>query len=143
MPRTVRGCYRRTLADPTKYRWLVGRLIYLLNTRPELCYSVHILSQFMKHSKEAHWLAALRVVRFLKRTLGQGILLQSDPDLTLSVYCDADWSVCPLTRRSLSAFMVMLGGSPIAWKTKKQRTVTHSSTEAEYRSMATALRETK
>lgn len=97
----------------------------------------------MKAPKEDHWLAALRVVRFLKGTSGQGILLQSDPDLTLSVYCDADWSSCPLTRRLLSAFVVMLGGSPIAWKTKKQKTVSHSSAEAEYRSMATALLETK
>ena len=82
-------------------------------------------------------------MRFLKGTLGLGILLQSDPDLTLSVYCDAYWSSCPLTRRSLSAFVIMLGGSLIAWKTKKQRTVSHSSAEAEYRSMAIALRETK
>ncbi|CAA7057771.1 unnamed protein product [Microthlaspi erraticum] len=68
----------------------------------------------------AHWEAALRVVRYLKGSPGQGIFLHSDPDLTLIVYCDADYDSCPLTRRSLSAFVIMLGGSLVAWKTKKQ-----------------------
>ncbi|CAA7062183.1 unnamed protein product [Microthlaspi erraticum] len=131
------------LDDPKKYRRLLGRLIYLLNIRPELCYSVHLLSQFMQAPKLAHWEAAIRVVRYLKGSPGQGIFLHSDPDLTLTVYCDADYDSCPLTRRSLSAFVVMLGGSPVAWKTKKQDTVSHSSAEAEYRAMAVALREIK
>lgn len=93
--------------------------------------------------KEAHWDAAFLVVRFLKGSPGQGILLKSDSDLSLTVYCDSDWASCPLTRRSLSAFVVMLSGSSIAWKTKKQITVSHSSVETEYMSMAAALRETK
>ncbi|CAA7019514.1 unnamed protein product [Microthlaspi erraticum] len=104
---------------------------------------VHLLSQFMKEPKVAHWEAALRVVRFLKGSPGQGIFLSSDPDLTLTVYCDVDYNSCPLTRRSLSAFVVLLGGSPVAWKTKKQDMVSHSSAESEYRSMAVALREIK
>ena len=131
------------LEDPKRYRRLLGRLIYLLNMRPELCYSVHILSQYMKTPKIAHWDAALRLVRYLKGSPGQGVLLKSDTDLTLTIYCDADWSSCPLTRRSLSSFVVMLGGSPVSWKTKKQKTVSHSSAEAEYRAIAAALRETK
>ena len=97
----------------------------------------------MKTPKIAHWEAALRLVRYLKGSPGQGVLLKSDTDLTLTIYCDADWSSCPLTRRSLSSFVVMLGGSPVSWKTKKQKTVSHSSAEAEYRAMAAALRETK
>lgn len=120
-----------SLADPTKYLRLMGRLIYLLNTRPELCYSVHLLSQFMQAPTEEHWSAALRVMRYLKGSPGQGILLSSNSDLALNVYCDADWSGCPLFRRSLSAFVVMFGGSPIAWKTKKQDTVTISSAKTE------------
>lgn len=131
------------LMDQKGYRRLIGRLIYLTHTRPELSYSVHVLSQFMQQPHEAHWDAALRVVRFLKGSAGQGILLKSDPDLTLTIYCDSDWSSCPLTRRSLSAFVVLLGGSPISWKTKKQNTVSHSSAEAEYRAMAARLREVK
>lgn len=89
------------LADPTKYRRLMGRLIYLSHTRPELSYSIHTLSQFMKTPREDHWKAAIRLVQFLKGTLGQGIFLSSSPDMTLSIYCDSGWSSCPLTRRSL------------------------------------------
>lgn len=131
------------LANPRQYRRLVGRLIYLCHTRPELSYAVHILTQFMQVPKEAHWDAALRVVRYLKGSIGQGILLKSDPDLSLTIYCDADWSSCPASRRSLSAYVVMLGGSPISWKTKKQDTVSHSSAEAEYRAMSDALKQIK
>ena len=63
------------LSDPESYRRLVGRLIYLAVTRPDLAYSVHILSQFMQEPRKEHWEAALRVVKYLKGTPGQGILL--------------------------------------------------------------------
>lgn len=131
------------LVEPARYRRLVGRLIYLANTRPDLSYSVHILSQFMQKPRERHMDAALRVVRFLKGTAGQGILLKSGHDLQLSIYCDADWASCPMTRRSLTAYVAMIGGSPVSWKTKKQNVVSHSSAEAEYRAMSIATREVK
>lgn len=87
------------LAEPEKYRRLVGRLIYLNITRPDLAYAVHILSQFMQAPCEEHWVTALRVVRYLKETVGQGILLTSDSYLHLVVYYDSDWTACPMTRR--------------------------------------------
>lgn len=77
----------------------------------------------MKAPLVAHWEAALRVVRYLKGTFGQGILLKSDPDLQVSVYCDSDWGICPLTCRSLTSYVVLFGGSPVSWKTKKQDTI--------------------
>lgn len=80
----------------------------------------------------------MRVVRYLKGNPGQGIFLSADCDLRLYGYYDVDWAGCPLTRRSLTAYFVMLGNSPISWKTKKQTTISRSSAEAEYRSMATA-----
>ena len=129
--------------DPESYRRLVGRLIYLAVTRPDLAYSVHILSQFMQEPRMEHWEAALRVVRYLKGTPGQGILLRADSELTLEGWCDSDWAACPLTRRSLTGWIVFLGQSPISWKTKKQNTVSRSSAEAEYRSMAAVTGELK
>ena len=78
------------MRDAEKYRRLVGRLVYLSITRPDISYSVHILSQFMKTPRQVQWDAALRVVRYLKGTAGQGIMLSSKLDLSLSVFCDAD-----------------------------------------------------
>lgn len=69
------------LTDPTQHHCLLGCLIYLSHTRPDLSYSIHILSQFMQSPREAHLEAAMRVVRFLKGTLGQGVMLSSSPDL--------------------------------------------------------------
>ncbi|XP_019091158.1 PREDICTED: uncharacterized protein LOC109128742 [Camelina sativa] len=129
------------IPEPASYRRLVGRLIYLANTRPDLSYSVHILSQFMQKPRERHMDAALRVFSYLKGTAGQGILLSSRPDLELLVYCDADWGTCPLSRRSLTAYVTLFGGSPTSWKTKKQKVVSQSSCEAEYRAMSIATRE--
>ncbi|RVW23158.1 Retrovirus-related Pol polyprotein from transposon TNT 1-94 [Vitis vinifera] len=85
------------LHDLGQYRCLVGWLIYLTITRPELSYCVHMLAQFMQQPKDEHWEATLRVVRYLKGNLGQGILLDSDYDLKLYAYCDSDWASCPLT----------------------------------------------
>ncbi|RVW82223.1 Retrovirus-related Pol polyprotein from transposon RE2 [Vitis vinifera] len=131
------------LSNPESYRRLVGRLIYLAVTRPDLAYSVHILSQFMQEPRIEHWEAALRVVRYLKGTPGQGILLRADSDLSLQGWCDSDWAACPVTRRSLSGWLVFLGQSPISWKTKKQHTVSRSSAEVEYRAMAAVTCELK
>ncbi|CAH9097348.1 unnamed protein product [Cuscuta epithymum] len=123
-------------SDPERYRRLVGKLIYLTLTRPDICYSVHILSQFMQNPRMAHWEAVLRVLRYLKGRPGQGILLRSDSSISLTGYCDADWASCPVTRRSVTGYFVSLGFSPVSWRTKKQATVSRSSAEAEYRSMA-------
>ncbi|XP_056692467.1 uncharacterized mitochondrial protein AtMg00240-like [Spinacia oleracea] len=105
------------MKEPEAYRRLVGRLVYLVVTLPDLAYSVYILSQFMQDPRVDHWDATLRVVRYLKGTPGQGILLRADSNLTLQGWCDSDWAVCPITRRSL--------------------------TEAEYRSMAAITCELK
>ena len=69
------------IRDPSKYRRLVGRLIYLTITRPDLAYSVHLLSQFMHERRIDHLNAAMRVLRYLKGHPGQGILLRADSNL--------------------------------------------------------------
>lgn len=112
-------------------------------TLPDLSYAIHLLSQFMDKPKVSHWEAAQRVVCYLKGSPGQGILLRAKCDMQLRVYCDADCASCPLSRRSLTAFVVFLGQSPVAWKTTKQDTVSHSSAESEYRAMSAATREIK
>ncbi|KAI4331677.1 hypothetical protein MLD38_029838 [Melastoma candidum] len=128
------------LADPVRYRRLVGRLIYLTITRPELSYSFHVLAQFMQAPRQDHWDAAIRVLRYLKSSPGQGLLLEPQ-SLDLAAYCDSDWASCPITRRSVTGYFITLCGCPVSWKTKKQNTVSRSSAEAEYRSMAAAVSE--
>lgn len=104
---------------------------------------MHVLSQFMQSPLQQHWTAALRVVRYLKGCSGQGILLRSKSSLWVTAFCDSDWAACPLTRHFFSAYIVLLDASPISWKTKKHPTISLSFVEAEYRSIAFALRELK
>ncbi|XP_018448685.1 uncharacterized mitochondrial protein AtMg00810-like [Raphanus sativus] len=129
--------------NPVRFRRVVGRLVYLSIIRPELSYAIHVMSQVMHKPREAHWDAVVRVLKYLKGCPGQGIMLKAESDLRIHTFCDSDWASCPLMRRSLFAFVVLLGDSPISWKTKKHDTVSHSSAEAEYRSMAATLRELK
>nr|KYP51407.1 Retrovirus-related Pol polyprotein from transposon TNT 1-94 [Cajanus cajan] len=127
--------------DPTHYRRLVGRLLYLTITRPELSYAVHTLSQFLQHPLQEHYDAVLRVLRYIKGNPGQGLLIRSTCDLHLRAYCDSDWASCPITRRSITGYFITLGQSPISWKSKKQHTISRSSAEVEYHSMAAATSE--
>jgi len=95
----------------------------------------------MQNPRAKHFDAARRVIRYLKGTLGFGNLLGSNSNLQVIAYCDSEWSVCSLTQRSLIGYFVTHGGSPVSWKTKKQSTVSRSSAEAEYRSIATMTSE--
>ena len=74
------------LNDPSKYRRLIGRLIYLTVTRPNTVYSVHMLSQFMHEPRKQHWEATVRVLRYIKGTPSQGLLLSSENNLRLQAY---------------------------------------------------------
>nr|XP_016445541.1 PREDICTED: uncharacterized mitochondrial protein AtMg00810-like [Nicotiana tabacum] len=78
------------LEDIRSYQRLIGKLLYLTITRPDLSFVVHVLSQFMQHPKQSHWDAALRVVTYVKSVPGLGILLSTGPIDTLSTYCDSD-----------------------------------------------------
>nr|XP_043619641.1 secreted RxLR effector protein 161-like [Erigeron canadensis] len=121
--------------DAGSYRRLVGRLLYLQATRPDIAYAVNILSQFVSDPRQSHMDAAIRVLCY-KATPGQGILLTKEESTDLVAYADSDWLGCPLTRRSRTGYLILLGGAPISWKTKKQSVVSCSSADAEYRAMA-------
>ena len=128
------------LPDPTIFRSMVGGLQYLTFTRPDLAYSVQQVCQFMSHPTQHHLVVAKRILRYLKGTLHHGINFQAG-SLDLSAYCDADWAGDPLDRKSIIGMVVFLGHSPVTWSAKKQFTVPRSSTEAEYRALATTATE--
>ncbi|XP_058075536.1 uncharacterized mitochondrial protein AtMg00810-like [Magnolia sinica] len=124
------------LPDPGLYRRLVGRLIYLTITRPDIVYAVNILSQFMHVPQVPHMIAATRVLHYIKGCPGQGIFFPSSNSTHVTAYTDSNWVSCPTTRRSTTGYFIQLGTSPISWRTKKENTVARSSAEAEYRAMA-------
>ncbi|XP_075080827.1 uncharacterized protein LOC107797435 [Nicotiana tabacum] len=135
----VGGITDLVLPDATPYQKLIGKLLYLAITRPDINFVVHVLSQFMQQPKASHWEATLRLVRYLMGSSGQGILLKNNPCTQLTVFCDSDWAACLNTRKSVTGYIVKLGDSIISWKLKKQHTMSRSSAEAEYRSMTAAI----
>jgi len=76
------------LEDPSRYPRLLGKLLYLTITRPNICYAVQTLGQFMHNPKESHMNAILKVIKYLKRCPGLGILLSQDFNLEMADYCD-------------------------------------------------------
>ncbi|XP_027903594.1 uncharacterized protein LOC114163484 [Vigna unguiculata] len=96
------------LDDPTTYRRLIGKLVYLTNTRPDIMYVVSHLSQYVVAPTKDHLQAAFRVIRYLKQTIGQGIFLPAHSDIHLRGYNDSDWANCVDTRRFVTNFIVIL-----------------------------------
>ncbi|XP_058010210.1 uncharacterized mitochondrial protein AtMg00810-like [Hevea brasiliensis] len=129
------------LTEPKKYRRLVGKLLYLNLTRPNISFSMQQLSQHMQNPHQLHWDAATHVLKYLKSCLGKGLFFPSENSFHLTAYCDADWASCVDIRKSVTGFCVFLGRALISWKSKKQSTVSRSSAEAEYRSMASTVSE--
>ncbi|CAL1405320.1 unnamed protein product [Linum trigynum] len=127
--------------DPSAFRRLVGHLLYLTVTRPDIAYAVNLLSQVVHAPTQDHLDAAHRILRYLKQSPGRGIFLATDSSLDLVAYCDADWGGCPTSRRSTTGYFIQLGRSPVSWRTKKQSVVARSSVEAEYRAMASTVSE--
>ncbi|GJW67118.1 cysteine-rich receptor-like protein kinase 8 [Tanacetum coccineum] len=124
------------LQDPEVYRRFIGKLIYLTVTRPDICYTVQLLSQFMQSPTFVHMQAVKHLLRYLLNSPGQGILLANDSVIQLKAYCDSDWASCPMTGRSTTCYCILLSDSPIICKSKKQAVVSRSSIEANYRAMS-------
>lgn len=127
--------------DPTSYRKLVGGLQYLSITRPDVSFAVNKLSQFMHAPTENHWVALKRILRYLKGTIHYGLFLRKNSPLQLSAFSDSDWGGERDTGRSTTGYVVYLGSNPISWKSSKQKSVSRSSSEAEYKAVANAAAE--
>lgn len=129
------------LEDNSQYRSLIGRLLYLTITRPDISFAVHKLSQFIAHPRSPHLKAVHHLLRYLKRTPGQGMFFPKTDSIQLKAFSDADWGSCTDSRKSTTGFCIFLGDAMISWKAKKQSTVSRSSAEAEYRAMAVTTSE--
>ncbi|WJZ84318.1 hypothetical protein VitviT2T_003927 [Vitis vinifera] len=120
--------------DKGRNQRLVGRLMYLAHTRPDLAYALSVVSQYMHNPREQHMNAVIRILRYLKNALGKGILFAKNVDHhSIEVYTDADWAGAVDDRRSTSGYFTFVGGNLVTWKSKKQNVVARSSAEAEFR----------
>ncbi|XP_057864409.2 secreted RxLR effector protein 161-like [Cryptomeria japonica] len=118
--------------DTTIFRKLVGSLMYLTATRPDIMYGVSLISRFMDSPKNSHWQAGKRILRYIAGTLDYGILYSITNDFQLIGYTDSDFAGNIVDRKSTSGYAFHLGTGIVAWASKKQPIVTISSAEAEY-----------
>ncbi|KAM2102749.1 hypothetical protein ACFX1T_000977 [Malus domestica] len=124
------------LPDPTLYRSLVGALQYLTFTRPDIAFAVNTVCQYMSAPTDVHFGMVKRILIFLQGTIHCGLTYTSGSSMQLKAYSDSDWAADLNTRRSITGYVVYLGDNPISWQSKKQSSVSRSSTEAEYRALA-------
>jgi hypothetical protein len=124
--------------DIEGYRRLIGKLLYLTTTRPDIAFATQQLSQFLTSPTLVHYDTTCRIVRYLKGTPGRGLFFSRNSTLQVLGFADADWANCVDTRRSTSGYCFFIGSSLVSWRSKKQNTVSRSSSEAEYRSLSFA-----
>ncbi|KAK6131700.1 hypothetical protein DH2020_034567 [Rehmannia glutinosa] len=125
------------------YRSTVGALQYVTITRPEIAFSVNKVCQFMQRPLNSHWKSVKRILRYLSGTVNHGLHFTPDKSLQFNLvgYSDADWASNCDDRRSTTGYCLFLGSNLVSWQSKKQHTVSRSSTEAEYRSVASLVAE--
>ncbi|XP_014523651.1 uncharacterized protein LOC106779947 [Vigna radiata var. radiata] len=121
--------------DVTYYRSMVGSLRYLCNTRPDVSYSVGLVSRYMQNPRISHLNAVKRILRYIQGTHGYGILFprrKGGMEVRIKAYSDADWCGDKSDRKRIRRYLFFLGDSPISWSSTKESVVALSSCEAEY-----------
>jgi histone deacetylase 1/2 len=124
------------MANPTLYRQAIGALQYLTNTRPDIAFSVNKLSQYMSLPTTDHWQGIKRILRYLHGTTNLCLHIKPSTDLDITGFSDADWATSVDDRKSMAGQCVFLGETLVSWTSRKQRVVSRSSTESEYRALA-------
>ncbi|GJT05804.1 retrovirus-related pol polyprotein from transposon TNT 1-94 [Tanacetum coccineum] len=118
--------------DATLYRGMIGSLMYLTSSRPDLNHVVCLCARYQAKPTEKHLQAVKRIFRYLNGTINMGLWYSKDTDMSLTAYADADHAGCQDTRRSTSGSAQFLGDKLVSWSSKKQKSTAISSTEAEY-----------
>jgi hypothetical protein len=118
------------LVDATLYRQIIGLLMYLTNTRPDICFSVNTLSQYLVEPRRVHLVAAKHVMRYLKGTLEFGLCYKGYQDFRMIGYTDSDWARSVSDRNNTSGCCFSLGSAMTSWQGRKQPSITLSITEA-------------
>ncbi|XP_020271970.1 uncharacterized protein LOC109847137 [Asparagus officinalis] len=124
------------LSNATKYRHLVGSLVYLTITRLDISHAVYVLSQFVTAPHYPHQSILLRALRYICEALCRALFFSASSSLILRGYSDADWAGDTTDHRSTTGYCIFLGDSQISWKSKKHDVISRSSAESEYHVMA-------
>lgn len=106
--------------DPTMLKSLVGSLRYLTFTRPDIVYGVGLISRYMEMPKQEHFIAAKRILRYIKGTINQGLFYESSKDSKLVGYTDSDYGGDSDERKSTSGYMFHIGSAAFSWSSKKE-----------------------
>ena len=125
-------------ADAFVYRSIIGSLLYLSATRPDLMFTSSLLSRFMHSPSQTHLGAAKRALRYIRGTTDYGLWFSKNESEKLKGYADSDWAGSSDDAKSTSGYMFSLGSGVFSWNSKKQDVVAQSSAEAEYISAAAA-----
>ncbi|XP_050157515.1 uncharacterized mitochondrial protein AtMg00810-like [Malus sylvestris] len=102
------------LSNPSVYQCMVGKLIYLTITRPDIAYSLSLVSQFMHYPTLVHWEIVKIILRYLKGSVGRGILMKKNGSNHIMAYTDVDWAGNTLDRKSTKGFCTFVGGNLVA-----------------------------
>jgi len=129
------------MEDAFHYHSIVGALQYLTITRSSIAFAVNKACQLMQQPTSTYCLSVKRILRYLRGTMHDGLLLNSSNQLTIKGFTDADWGAQPDNRRSASGHLIYLGGNLISWSSTKQKLVSRSSAELEYRGLVLATTE--
>ncbi|XP_071687777.1 uncharacterized protein [Rutidosis leptorrhynchoides] len=120
-------------ADQSQYQRIVEKLIYLTHTRPDIAHVVGVVSQFMHQPQKHHMDAVWRIIKYLKGTVGDGVLFKRNHHLETQIFTDAGYRGEKGDRKSTAGYFALVGGNLVTWRSKKQKVVALSSAEAEYR----------
>ncbi|XP_071719225.1 secreted RxLR effector protein 161-like [Rutidosis leptorrhynchoides] len=115
---------------------MVGKLIYLTHTQPDIAHAVGVVSQFMHLPQIHHMEAVMRIIRYLKKTADHGVMFKRHGHLKTQIYTYASWAGEKGDRKSTSGFFTLVGGNLVAWRSKKQEVISLSSAESEFRGIA-------
>ena len=118
--------------DPTLYRSMIGSLLYLTASRPDIAFSVGVCARYQANSKESRVGAVKRIIRYVNGTADYGIWFSKDTNSSLAGYSDADWAGNADDRKSTSGGCFYLGNNLVSWFSKKQNSISLSTAEAEY-----------
>ncbi|GJS43287.1 putative ribonuclease H-like domain-containing protein [Tanacetum coccineum] len=122
--------------DPSHYRGMIGILLYLTTSRPNLQFAICMCARYQARPTEKHLNAVKRIFRYIKGTVNQGLWYPKDSSIALIAFVDADHVGCQDTRRSTSSSMQFLGDRLISWSSKRQKSAAISSMKAEYISLS-------